>query len=147
MYRSVFTLCGFKKQIREHAEPDGQTKNVDKRPQKEAQDARPSQAASFVSERVPPPAERQKKKDVGKKSPVRAPRRRGRPRSYGCRPEHAALPLLSGEAAELLSKLPARPIPTFDPYGKGCWICILVRPGWLGPSVDALTLCQLGSYV
>ena len=49
---------------------------------KEAQVARPSQAVSFVSERVAPPAERQKKKDVGKKSPVRAPRRRGRPRSY-----------------------------------------------------------------
>ena len=67
-------FVGSKEQIREHAEPEGQTKNVDKRPQKEAPDARPSQAASFVSERVPPPAERQKKKDVGKKSPVRAPR-------------------------------------------------------------------------
>ena len=31
-------------------------------------------------------------------------------------------------------------MPTFDPYGKGCWICILVGPGWLGPSVDVLTL-------
>ena len=53
-----------KEQVREHAEPEGQTKNADKRLQKEAQDARPSQAVSFVSEQVALPAERQKKKDV-----------------------------------------------------------------------------------
>ena len=51
-----------KEQMGEHAEPESQTKNVDKRPQKEARDTRPSQAVSFVSEREAPP-----QKDIRRK--------------------------------------------------------------------------------
>ena len=113
---NVSPFVDSEEQSREHEEPEGQTKSEEKRPQKPVIDERPSQAVSFVSERVAPPACKPSKNGRVKTSPKRAPRPRNRVRSHAGRAEHRGLAMLSAEALQLLAEFPAAQF--FMPGGR-----------------------------
>jgi len=125
----VSPQVGSEENSREQAEPEGQTKSLNKSPQEIPERKGPTQAVSFASGRVAPHVERK----VGlvqqeKTSPTGLPSSRRRAPSHGTATEHSALPALSAEARALLARFPRaqflmpggkRATAEFAPTGQG----------------------------